>query len=192
MVNKKILMIIFLVFISGCSSAKNNNGDYNMEYDKYIEKTSPMKNKTLVEGSKEEQKAIDDFKNFYKVFSYEVIDKNIEKIYSKNAYFRDGYKEVTGIKDIKDYFLKSAKTVHECRFDIHDVAVDKGEYYVRWTMYLRLERKKDELIKAPGMSHLRFDEKGMIVFHQDYWDSSLVFERLPVIGFVLRWIKSRF
>jgi hypothetical protein len=59
-------------------------------------------------------------------------------------------------------------------------------------MYLRLERKKDELIKAPGMSHLRFDEKGMIVFHQDYWDSSLVFERLPVIGFVLRWIKSRF
>jgi hypothetical protein len=50
-----------------------------MEYDKYIEKTSPMKNETLVQGSKEEQKAIDDFKNFYKVFSYEVIDENIEK-----------------------------------------------------------------------------------------------------------------
>lgn len=192
MTKYKIFIIVCCFFISGCFSSKDNNGDYNMQYDKFIEKTSPSNNETLVPGSEEEQKAINDFKNFYEVFSYEIIKENIEKIYAENAYFRDGYSEVTGIKDIKKYFLKSAETVHECRFDIHDVAVDKGEYYVRWTMHLKLKRKKDELIKAPGMSHLRFDKNGKLIFHQDYWDSSLVFERLPVIGFVLRWIKSRF
>ncbi|MGM0419133.1 MAG: hypothetical protein ACQEQS_10450, partial [Thermodesulfobacteriota bacterium] len=82
MTKYKIFIIVCCLFISGCFSSKNNNGDYNMQYDKFIEKTSPSNNEILVPGSEEEQKAINDFKNFYEVFSYEIIKENIEKIYA--------------------------------------------------------------------------------------------------------------
>jgi hypothetical protein len=42
------------------------------------------------------------------------------------------------------------------------------------------------------MSHVRFASDGKIVFHTDYWDTSVVFERAPVIGAIIRWAKEQF
>jgi hypothetical protein len=58
-------------------------------------------------------------------------------------------------------------------------------------MTLRLRRDPDNALVLPGMSHVRFDRQGMVVFHHDYWETLALFERFPVIGGVLRWIKSR-
>jgi hypothetical protein len=42
------------------------------------------------------------------------------------------------------------------------------------------------------MTLLRFDKQGRVVLHQDFWDSSAGFyEHLPVLGGVMRWIKSK-
>lgn len=42
------------------------------------------------------------------------------------------------------------------------------------------------------MTHVRFDDQGKIVFHQDYWDAgSVVYERVPVVGWFVRKIKAR-
>jgi hypothetical protein len=39
---------------------------------------------------------------------------------------------------------------------------------------------------------LRFDRAGRVVLHQDFWDPAAGFyEHLPVLGPVLRWIKSQ-
>jgi hypothetical protein len=41
------------------------------------------------------------------------------------------------------------------------------------------------------MSHLRFNNEGKIILHQDYWDSMQGFyQHIPIIGGVLQWIKS--
>jgi hypothetical protein len=42
------------------------------------------------------------------------------------------------------------------------------------------------------MSHVRFGPDGKVVFHADYWDTSIVFERAPVIGSIIRWAKEKF
>jgi hypothetical protein len=42
------------------------------------------------------------------------------------------------------------------------------------------------------MTMLRFDGEGRVVLHQDFWDPAAGFyEHLPVLGGVLRWIKSK-
>ena len=88
--------------------------------------------------------------------------------------------------------LKSAETVHTAGFDIQDVAVHEGNYYFRWVMDLTTKRWKDEPITTVGMSHVRFDRDGRVTFHQDYWDTSVVYEKVPVMGSVIRWIRRQF
>jgi len=43
-----------------------------------------------------------------------------------------------------------------------------------------------------GSSHLRFNSDGLVEYHRDYWDASEeLYEKLPVIGFVLKALKKR-
>jgi steroid Delta-isomerase len=43
-----------------------------------------------------------------------------------------------------------------------------------------------------GTSHLRFASDGKICYHRDYWDAAEeLYEKLPAIGAVMRWLKLR-
>lgn len=163
-----------------------------MLYNELINKTDPVLNKIFLHDNPEqEEKVLRRFRDFYEIFSYEKVNRGLEEIYSQDAYFRDSYKEFKNIVNIKKYFLKNAQIVYTCVFDIHDIVCEKGEYYIRWTMRAKFKSNKYEEITVPGMSHIRFNSQGKVIFHQNYCDSSIIFERFPVIGSVLRWIKSR-
>jgi hypothetical protein len=42
------------------------------------------------------------------------------------------------------------------------------------------------------MTHLRFDESGRVVLHQDFWDSAAgLYRNLPVVGYVLKLVDAR-
>ena len=44
-----------------------------------------------------------------------------------------------------------------------------------------------------GITHLRFNDAGEIVLHQDFWDASAGFyEHIPVLGTIIRTINGRF
>jgi hypothetical protein len=48
------------------------------------------------------------------------------------------------------------------------------------------------LLVTVGISHVRYDAEGKAIFHQDYWDTGAVCEKIPVMGAVIRWIKKKF
>jgi hypothetical protein len=58
-------------------------------------------------------------------------------------------------------------------------------------MTLVLKRNKDDRFQAVGMSHVRFDPEGKVVFHQDYWDTGIIYEKIPVLGAIITWIRQR-
>ncbi len=58
----------------------------------------------------------------------------------------------------------------------------EGNYYFRWIMHLTLKRNREKPIQAVGMSHVRFDTQGYITFHQDYWDTGIIYEQAPVLA----------
>lgn len=163
-----------------------------IRYERALAETEPGKVAGLQRGSELEKGAIARFKEFYRVFSAEVIRKGLRGLYADGAYFRDGFKEVVGIEAMEAYFQKSAEGIESCTFDIQGVAVDDGNYYFRWVMHLRMKRSPDDPIQTVGMSHVRYDAEGKVIFHQDYWDTGAVYEKIPVMGAVIRWIKKKF
>jgi len=187
-----LLICCVLFIIVGCAVQPDKEGNGMSKYYRALDSTNPQKTESLKPGTAEEQEAIERFTAFYRVFSVETVRAHVRTVYADGAYFRDGYREVEGLDNIEAYFLKSAETVHTAGFDIQDVAVHEGNYYFRWVMDLTTKRWKNEPITTVGMSHVRFDRGGKVTFHQDYWDTSVVYEKIPVMGSVIRWIRRQF
>ena len=58
-----------------------------------------------------------------------------------------------------------------------------------WDFHLRL-RSRPVVIR--GVTHLSFDTDGLVCLHRDYWDpAEELYERLPLIGSLMRWLKKR-
>jgi len=186
-----ISLVFVCLAISGCAADPERQGVYMENYRSYLMKTDPGVIAPPAPGSEKEKAAIENFRAFYEIFSEERIRGRIGGLYGPNAYFRDGFREVQGIEAITAYIISSTEAVHSCTFDIQDVAVHDGNYYFRWIMHLTLKRNREKPIQAVGMSHVRFDAQGYITFHQDYWDTGIIYEQVPVLGRIITWIRGR-
>jgi limonene-1,2-epoxide hydrolase len=184
-------LLLGLAAATGCSAGSSSRPGAHDSYEAALARTA--RGGTIEKGSPQEQEAVHRFIEFYKEFSHQRIQSQVRELYADDAYFRDPFKEVQGIDAVEAYFLRSTEGVERCTFDIRDWAHHDGNYYFRWTMTLVLKRfGAGSPILGVGMTHVRFDPQGKIVFHQDYWDAaSTVYERLPVIGWVLRRIRGR-
>jgi steroid Delta-isomerase len=180
---------IALIALAGCTAGKPMTLE---SYTKELAATDPAKTALVKPGSAEERAGIEAFREYYKVFAADVIRRDTRKLYAKDAFFKDGFKEVKGVEAIETYFLTTTEAVVSCTFDIADVSVHEGNYYFRWVMKLAIKRDKDNPMEQIGMSHVRFGPDGKVVFHTDYWDTSIVFERAPVIGYIIRRAKEQF
>lgn len=186
-----VLICMVLLIVWGCSH-RVQGGDDMARYKQALAETDPAKAGSIQPGSADEKEAISRFVDFYRVFSPEVIRKGLRGLYADGAYFRDGFKEVVGIEAMEAYFLNSVEGIQTCTFDIQEMAVHAGNYYFRWVMHLTMKRSPDDPIRTVGMSHVRYDARGKVIFHQDYWDTGVVYEKIPVMGAVIRWIKNKF
>jgi len=184
-----LTLLSLIVALWGCTGGKPMTLE---NYTRELAATDPAKTPLVKPGSAEEKSGIETFKEYYKVFAEDVIRRDTKKLYARDAYFRDGYKEVKGVDAIETYFIATTKAVVSCTFDITDVSVHEGNYYFRWVMKLTIKRDKDNPMEQIGMSHIRFDPEGKVIFHADYWDTSIVFERVPVLGAIIRWAKEQF
>jgi hypothetical protein len=184
-----IMMLVPIVALASCAGGKPMSLE---NYTKELAATDPAKSALAKPGSAEEKAGIENFKAYYKVFAEDIIRRDTKTLYAKEAFFKDGYKEVKGVEAIETYFIATTKAVVSCTFDITEVIIHEGNYYFRWVMKLTIKRDKDNPIEQVGMSHVRFASDGKVIFHTDYWDTSVVFERAPVIGSIIRWAKEQF
>lgn len=159
--------------------------------DRALIETAPQDVGMMTPGSLLESEALERFKSFYAIFSKERIEALSGGLYADGAWFRDGIREVKGLPGIKAYFVGSCDAIDLCVFDIQDVVAQRGEYCFRWVMRLTLKRDRGKVMVVPGMSHVRFNPEGKVIFHQDYWDTSVILEPVPVLGALVRWIKRR-
>jgi hypothetical protein len=145
-------------------------------------------------SSPAEANAILRFEKFSGNISANNITNHLEEVYAPDIYFRDPFKEVHGIMDFQAYLLRDSDSVSEYKIDWQDVAKSKGDYYFRWIMEVKL--KRDGRNKPPsqtcGISEIRFGAGGKVIYEQDYFDAaSFLYERLPILGGEIRFIKKR-
>lgn len=114
---------------------------------------------------------------------------NIRAVYADELYFNDTFKIIDNVDDLVNYMSHSANQVNSTTVEILEVIRSQDDYYIRWSMKIDTTISGKEIYShSIGMTQLRFDDEGKVIFHQDFWDSSeAFFEHLPLLGrFVLK------
>lgn len=183
----KILMLSFITLI-GCTRSTPPEIDLTL-IEQALQRTS---NTPAPEPHSDiEATAFKRFAHFYTEYSADRITSNVQNLYAEDAFFADPYHLVQGIDAIEDYFIAMAAPAQSCTFDIGTIQRAENDFYCRWTMHLISNAAPDQPIIAQGLTHMRFNTVGKIIFHQDYWDTSLLLDRLPVVGFWTKLVKNR-
>lgn len=115
----------------------------------------------------------------------------LDNLYASNVVFADPFHHIAGLTALRAYFLRQYEGVIRCTFTFEEQVVQRGTAMLTWTMHLEHARiSKGETIHLPGASHIRFTDK--VTYHRDYFDAGeFLYERLPVVGGLIRAIKGR-
>ncbi len=145
-------------------------------------------------GSPQERNGISQFGALFARFTPESVHKHVPKAYAESFFFNDGLKTLTQRDALLDYMAHSADAVEACQVKILETTrTDSDEHLVRWKMMIQFKRfARGEETWTVGISHIRLNEDGMIIYQQDYWNAvDGLYRHIPVVGFAIRAIESR-
>ena len=119
--------------------------------------------------------------------------QRLGEFYTPNAWFKDPFNEVRGVGEIQRIFSHMFVALDRPRFVVTDCIEQGGQCFLTWNFEFHLKRfDRAALQTIRGGSHLRFTAEGLIDFHRDYWDAAEeLYEKLPVLGGLMRWLKKR-
>lgn len=182
---KPLCIALSILCFAGCGTSEKKP-------DHFADYVGAEKSITgVVLPSASQSAAMERFANFYSNVTPDSVRTQIGTVYAEAIFFNDTLKTLRTRSALESYFVKTAEHASAMRVTVIDVARSGANYYVRWTMEVRFKGASDSVFTI-GISQLRFNEQGLIVFHQDFWDStSGFFEHLPVLGGILGWIKSK-
>jgi len=132
------------------------------------------------------------FGTIFTDFKNGATEQNIRAVYAEEIYFNDTFKIIDNIDELVHYMSESANSVESTTVEILDVIHANQDYFVRWMMDIKVNiQGRDVHSRSIGMTQLRFNEAGKVVFHQDFWDSSEAFyEHLPFLGRFVKKVKT--
>jgi limonene-1,2-epoxide hydrolase len=108
-------------------------------------------------------------------------------LYAPDIVFEDPLHRMEGLSALDAYFTRLNARVESAEFVFGTQVVADGSASLTWTMTVRTRRPRQTIV-VPGVSVLRFGEK--VISQRDYFDvGAMLYERLPVFGWVLRRVK---
>lgn len=126
---------------------------------------------------------------FKDVFARLTPDSNmpLTELYSADVVFEDPLHRIEGLDTLTEYFNHLNSKVESVEFAFGQQIVSGGEGAITWVMTIRTRRPRQTII-VPGVSVIRFGDR--ITSQRDYFDvGAMLYERLPLFGWVLRRIK---
>ncbi len=123
-------------------------------------------------------------------FSVENVKTGFPKAYAEELYFRDAFHTYTDRAVMLDYMIKSAEMSQDVTFEFSAPVQNGMDVYLPWVMLLG---GRDPVRRSLGISHLRFNAEGQVIFHQDYWDSAdVVVPVIPVANGIVEAVRRQF
>jgi ketosteroid isomerase-like protein len=109
--------------------------------------------------------------------------------YADEIRFTDPFNDVTGPAALRHVFEDMFDKVSDLAFTVHDCHGGGDGWLLRWTYAGHMGSLGDMAIE--GTSYIVLDKDNRVRRHADYWDAGLVYERIPVLGAAIRWIRRR-
>ena len=116
----------------------------------------------------------------------------LEECYHPQILFRDPLVEKRGHDALGAYLKSAYENVTQCEFDFGAPAASEQFVMLPWRMTLEHRRlASGRPIMVEGVTLLQ-GEDDRIIFHRDYYDAGqLLYENIPVLGGIIRWIRSK-
>lgn len=135
------------------------------------------------------------YTKFFEQLTADNVD-HLTVVMTDDVHFVDPFNDVRGIERVKKIFVHMFDNLESPRFEVtHAATVDAakddaaGDALLRWELHSKLQGKPYNIT---GMSEISFAPDGRVNSHIDHWDAGQQFyERLPVIGWILRTIRGR-
>jgi steroid Delta-isomerase len=116
----------------------------------------------------------------------------LHEVYADGVRFKDPFNEVQGIAAVQRIFAHMFVALDEPHFVVRDIIVQGDACFLTWDFIFRFKRFGRGLQTIRGGSHVELDAQGRITLHRDYWDAAEgLYEKLPVVGALMRWLKRR-
>ena len=132
---------------------------------------------------------VERFKSYFRIL-HESDLSQLRDLYSEQILFKDPVHEIRGLVELEDYFTSVCADLSDCRFEYLDEMVTDYAAYVKWMMHFKHPRLGNRLISVRGVSHLKISDK--IDYHEDFYDmGAMLYEQLPLIGNLTRWLRLR-
>lgn len=190
-----VLLLPLALILAGCSSAKNMHTQTvpDAAYTMALEASNPSKFNLPEPGSPAEAEMLQGIQDLFSTYTYENLEVNTQKVYADEIYFRDAFRLITNSADLRDYMLHGLEPLEGAEFIFNDVARSGGDFYLNWTM--RLDFKKTPTgtwEESIGMTRIRFNSEGQVIFHQDFWDpTDIVYRRIPIARGLIGYVKKK-
>jgi steroid delta-isomerase len=114
---------------------------------------------------------------------------NLDRFFTSNAHFKDPFNEARGLDKIHHIFQHMFTTLDNPSFRVDEALLTGDVAYIKWQFHAQMKNNSMMLV---GISRVVFNEQGLVSEHIDYWDASEQFYmKLPIIGALLRFIKSQ-
>ena len=119
--------------------------------------------------------------------------QQLAQFYAADARFKDPFNDVRGLPEIERIFRHMYVALEQPHFVVTRQLVDGEQAFLVWDFRFRFKRfDTTNWQTVRGGTHLEFNAEGLITLHRDYWDAAEeLYEKLPVVGGVMRWLKKR-
>ena len=132
-------------------------------------------------------------KALFENYTHESLVASVQKVYAPDVYFRDAFRQLDRAVDIEHYLVEGLEPLTACEFVFNNISRAGGDFYLDWTM--RVDFKKTPpgtWEESMGMTRMRFNNEGQVIFHQDYWDpTDVVYVRIPVAKQLIAYVKGK-
>jgi hypothetical protein len=189
----RFAVVILALAAAACAGGSKGSVDPIADHDAALAATAPAALGSPSPGSPEEAAAVARFEAFISDLSTATVKANIRGVYAPKLYFNDTLKTMRDVDALEKYFLSSDDAMSAYALQVEQTVSTPEGVFVRWRMDVTFRRfQKGKVQSSIGISHVRFDKDGRVVYHQDYWDSgSNLYEKIPVLGALIRAVKRR-
>lgn len=191
------IFIITLNLLLGCTTQNNKMTHSqtipNAGYKEALDWTDPARHSVPAAGSPAEAEMLQRVEALFTNYTQDYLQKNVTEVYAEKVYFRDAFKRFDRADEIRDYLVHGVSALTAAEFDFQRIIRAGDEFYIDWIM--RLDFKATPAgtwEESIGMTHMRFNSEGQVIFHQDYWDpTDIVYQRIPVAKQLINYVKKK-
>ena len=184
---KPLPLILFVcTLVAGCASSPANLQSYPAAYRVALNDFPGIADVPT--------ETISSFTEFLSELGSKKTGVRAGQLYASELHFSDALMMTRDHDRVVEHFQGLVDAGTTVQVEILQTLISEADVYLIWSMRAEFTPVRQSVVSYTiGVTHLRFNEAGRVVLHQDFWDTGLGFyQHIPVLGRVVKSINRRF